>query len=79
MAAGKPIAVGVLLLACVAYCHAAISFPGVPFPFTDKQKHSVLATHHAVVGKGTALKVRPVGCRACLLTYPTSQVARQAS
>lgn len=72
MATGKPLAVGVLLLACVAYCHAAISFPGVPFPFTDKQKHSVLATHHAVVGKGTALKVRPAGCRACRPYLPNS-------
>ena len=46
-------ALAIVALAGVA--QAAIHFPNVPFPFSDKEKHSVLTIKHAIVGEGHLL------------------------
>ncbi|KAG2495904.1 hypothetical protein HYH03_006141 [Edaphochlamys debaryana] len=45
----------------VASIHAAIHFPGVPFPFANEEKHSILSVHHTVVGEAQILKTNAAG------------------
>ncbi|KAG2443999.1 hypothetical protein HYH02_009199 [Chlamydomonas schloesseri] len=51
----------IALVALAGVAQAAIHFPNVPFPFSDKEKHSVLAINHAIVGKGHMLSTNAAG------------------
>ncbi|KAG2425150.1 hypothetical protein HXX76_013904 [Chlamydomonas incerta] len=49
------------IVALAGVAQAAIHFPNVPFPFSDKEKHSVLAINHAIVGQGHLLSTNAAG------------------